>query len=323
MRIIKVYTATTRHLKVLIISQQCVSISELFSPNKQTECEVTLDPGLVLHPSHPPTPRTTKPDQWLHLWSVTTQQQQAVSAGSVWKRDVCRLQLIQGSGQVRVNISTAPPSCDPSWPWPSCYTNPMSAARLADLQQLSECLCFACELMLNTRVDRLRVCWRRGWLLAQETLGFHVFLVCYSKKRVKREGWNNNTTPEAKTRGQCSSKTNEKRAGAKIETKWNKKHKKDKNRNQTAAQQVATNCNPNTTMTNRLNNTCSVPPLWSRTGSWACWLVTVWQQKLLGQRSSRGKTQHKHNQTFGLARRGLEAWHQSLKENSSPPLIFN
>lgn len=34
---------------------------------------------------------------------------------------------------------------------------------------------------------------------------------------------------------------------------------KDKNRNQTEALQVVTNCNTHTTMTNSLNNECSVP----------------------------------------------------------------
>lgn len=61
-----------------------------------------------------------------------------------------------GAGEY-FNWATPPPPCNPSRPWPSCCTNLMSAGRQANLQQLSECLCFVCELILNTLVDGRRV----------------------------------------------------------------------------------------------------------------------------------------------------------------------
>lgn len=113
MQAIKIYIVTIRHPKVLLISH-CVAAREqashAFLPRNgflQTGYEATLDPWLVWIP--PFALRTAKPDQWLRLWSVTAWQQQAASAGSVWKRDVCRLRIIQGSGQVWVNVSTETP----------------------------------------------------------------------------------------------------------------------------------------------------------------------------------------------------------------------
>lgn len=87
-----------------------------------------------------------------------------------------------GAGEY-LNWDAPPPPESPSWPWPSCYTNPMSAGRLADLQQLSECLCFVCELILNTRVDGRRVLLVPRLIISPEGASFsRVSCVLFQEK---------------------------------------------------------------------------------------------------------------------------------------------
>lgn len=137
---------------------------------------------------------------------------------------------------------------------------------------------FCVRVNLNY-ADGRGTCFASGRLIISSTaLCFHVCHVCYSKKGGRRESARVRTVPETKqrktpgaeTRGQWSRKSKKELEQSLKKTKRKKDTETEgqKHINQKEALQVVTNCNPHTTMTNSLNNKCSVPHAGVEHGAW-------------------------------------------------------